>query len=800
MMLSPNCDNIADELKQFPQWVLWREEPRKGDPEKMTKPPYQPNGRLAESNNPLTWSPFSLVKEAAPRFDGVGFVLAQDDPYAGLDFDNCRCPAFDNLDPEISGGLNMVLPQVADYVRRLDSYTELSPSGKGLHVFLKGRLPVDGKKKGGYEAYQSGRYLTVTGHVLPGLPQTIEPRQMEVDAFYKAVFGTPEKPPERERKPRTDAPLSDWKPMLEKSFLSVNGSGIKRLWEGDHSSYPSQSEGDMALCSHLAFWLDGDPGTIDTAFRESGLYRPDKWDKKHHADGRTYGQATIEKALEGCSSFYRDAHSQKGDAPPEAWAEPVPFNNYSNLPKFPIDALPGVCGSMVQALADSCQVDSGLPGSQMLAVLSAAIGSRIRINLDSHTEQGNQFLLSVIASGNRKSEVNSQLASPLHNYQRARQEAMTPVIRAAETKMRILEKRLEKLEKDAASKDDPKERDMLIKDCHEVQKEIAENPVPRKPVYLVDDITPERLGGLMSDNGERAAILSAEGGFFRIIAGLYSKSGAANIDLILKSHTGEAWSSDRVGREAKMMEHPVLTLGLMVQPDVLEEIGRNSEFRGRGLSARFLYSWCQSKAGFRTLQTSPVSATIRETYHRLIESLMAIEGKHDLRLSPDAQAVWNGFADDVEHILRPGAKLEHLVDWGSKLPGSVARISGLLHFAEHGPAGIGKPISPHSVINACMIGGYFIEHALASFGIMKEDARLTAARKILDYIKRNKPEKFKGRDVIRHTAFETMGEVNPGLIILTERGYILPVTRTPEKGIGRPESDSYSVNPKISQI
>lgn len=77
------------------------------------------------------------MKEAARRFDGAGFVLTQEDPFVGLDFDNCRCPAFDSLDPEISGGLNMVLPVVADHIGKLNGYTEKSQSAKGIRVFLK---------------------------------------------------------------------------------------------------------------------------------------------------------------------------------------------------------------------------------------------------------------------------------------------------------------------------------------------------------------------------------------------------------------------------------------------------------------------------------------------------------------------------------------------------------------------------------------------------------------------------------------------------------------------------------------
>jgi hypothetical protein len=304
-MIKPTYENIPDELKQYPQWVLWKSVPRK-EGGKPTKPPYQPNGILAASNNPLTWSPFSVVKEAMSRYDGMGFVLTKEDPFVGLDFDNCRCPAFDEIDKEISGGLNMVLPEISEHLRRLNSYTEVSPSRKGIRSFLKGKLPVDGKRKGPIEIYQSGRYVTLTGHILDGFPRTIEHRQKELDAFFQDVFGATENPVVLEAKHRGNAPpLDDWKPLVEKALQSKNGHKIKRLWEGDHSAYPSQSEADLALCSHLAFWLFGNHVSIDLAFRESGLFRI-KWDEPHYVDGHTYGQHTINEAVKVCTNFYSE--------------------------------------------------------------------------------------------------------------------------------------------------------------------------------------------------------------------------------------------------------------------------------------------------------------------------------------------------------------------------------------------------------------------------------------------------------------------------------------------------------------
>lgn len=295
-MLKPIYDAIPSELQTYPQFVNWRTILRDGKP---TKPPFQANGTLASSTDPSTWTDFTTARNAAERFDGIGFVLTQADPFAALDFDNCRCPAFDNLHPGIAGGLDMVLPGIADHIRRMHSYTEISPSGKGIRVIVKGRISSSGAKKGAIEAYQAGRYVTITGHRVEGLPATIEERSAELADFYQTVFGKMEK---------TDRPYSaplggDWQARLQRAFESRSGSDIRRLWNGDFAAYPSQSEADLALCAHLAFWLDGDQAAMDAAFRQSGLIR-NKWDEKHGPC--TYGEATIQKALAGCKSFYGD--------------------------------------------------------------------------------------------------------------------------------------------------------------------------------------------------------------------------------------------------------------------------------------------------------------------------------------------------------------------------------------------------------------------------------------------------------------------------------------------------------------
>jgi primase-polymerase (primpol)-like protein len=91
--------------------------------------------------------------------------------------------------------------------------------------------------------------------------------------------------------------------VVEKARSAANGAKFGALYRGSTSGYESQSEADMALCSLLAFWTGGDARQMDRLFRASGLMRG-KWDEQHYADGSTYGEKTIERAIAGTSEFY----------------------------------------------------------------------------------------------------------------------------------------------------------------------------------------------------------------------------------------------------------------------------------------------------------------------------------------------------------------------------------------------------------------------------------------------------------------------------------------------------------------
>ena len=481
----------------------------------------------------------------------------------------------------------------------------------------------------------------------------------------------------------------------------------------------------------------------------------------------------------------------------EVWPEPIPLDSVSSLPKFPVEVLPEIGRGMVSAVSEINQVDMGLAANIYLAVLSTCLAKKAEIDLRTHKEPINIFTLSVLDSGERKSSTLGIMTAPLYEWQKERAAEMNGEISEAANRYQINVARLARLRKEAASADNATEQAQMLEDANRLSREMTENPVPFPPTILADDITPEKVGPLMAENHERLSIISAEGGIFSIMAGRYNDKNS-NIDIFLKGHAGDSWSAHRIGREAVHLEAPALTMALLVQPVVMREIGVNKQFRGRGLTARFLCALCTPQAGRRKRQSVIMPENVKVRYNSHVKALLEMPlSLQTLQLSGEAQAVWDSFYTDVETEMLPGGSLEELRDWGLKLPGAVARIAGLLHFAKHGAQAGSKPISADIVNASCVIGGFFKEHALAAFALMREDPRIEAAKKILEYITQYDPYTFKARDVMQgKNFFKTKDEVMPGIKVLLERGFIQEREKE-YSGTGRPEAETYEVNPKM---
>ena len=318
-MLSPQIDNtiydtkndvqeqfkvVPHELKVLPNWVCFTFEadPDGGKPRKV---PYQLNGHKASHSDPATWNTYPNCVAAVERgdFDTIGFAFTNT-PYMGFDYDNC-------LDPDTG----ILLPAAQDIIDRLESYTEESVSGTGIHILMKGKLP-EGRRKSSpllpdIEMYDTARFFVVTGEQWAGSPTTIESRTSELAEIHCQLF-----PPEPKREPA--APTNP-NTLKDDDIITRASSSNKKflpLWTGNWQSlgFPSQSEADLSLCTILAFWTGNDDARIDTLFRQSALYRK-KWETAY------YRNKTIGRAIEGTQTTYSASYGSS-PAPEKAPTAP----------------------------------------------------------------------------------------------------------------------------------------------------------------------------------------------------------------------------------------------------------------------------------------------------------------------------------------------------------------------------------------------------------------------------------------------------------------------------------------------
>src|ERR1017187_7418132 len=169
---------IPTSLKAMRIWLPFKTCPRPAGG--LNKIPHNRQGRPAKYTDPSIWLTFEEASQQAsrPGYSGVGIVLSEAMGTTGIDFDHCL----------VNGELK---PQIEQWVLDLNTYTEVSFSGDGLHAIAFGRLPWKAHRKdsAGVEMYTTGRYFVVTGRKMTGTPNEVMPPQDAIEAIHGQVFG-----------------------------------------------------------------------------------------------------------------------------------------------------------------------------------------------------------------------------------------------------------------------------------------------------------------------------------------------------------------------------------------------------------------------------------------------------------------------------------------------------------------------------------------------------------------------------------------------------------------------------------
>ena len=248
---------IPEELRLLPNWCLWKYEWPNGKDKKPTKVPYQINGYKCDVTNPNNWISFNEAFAClqSSNYDGLGFIFTNSG-YTGIDLDD-TC------------GDAVAYERQINIFSEFNSYSERSPSGKGLHIIVKGSVP-QGRRRSFVEIYSTGRYFTMTGDVYNNRP--IVDNQLLLQSLYEQMAAQPKISAYTGNEPETQNDDE----IIKQAESASNGDKFKSLYSGDWQSYySSQSEADFAIIDIIAFYTQN-RNQIARIFRKCALGARDK--------------------------------------------------------------------------------------------------------------------------------------------------------------------------------------------------------------------------------------------------------------------------------------------------------------------------------------------------------------------------------------------------------------------------------------------------------------------------------------------------------------------------------------------
>lgn len=455
----------------------------------------------------------------------------------------------------------------------------------------------------------------------------------------------------------------------------------------------------------------------------------------------------LENIWAGKQKLYAKMRKQPGYILPDAynaadavvWDTPLPFDEY-DLPAFPTDALPETIRRYVLAVAESTQTPVDMAAVEALGIVSLCCQGKyfIRGNAD-WAEPLNTYMVVIMEPAERKSSVLSMMIRPVEEYENEENSRRNAEI----IESRMIQDKLEKEKRslvERASKGKATEEEVRAKAAELAKFE------PAKPLRLfVDDVTSEKLTSVLAENKGRAAVVSAEGGIFSIMSGLMS----------------------------------------------------NNIFRGRGLTARFLYSMPKSTVGRRSFSAEPIPEGVKSRYRDLVETILSGKNEQEpISLDDGAREVLEDLFNEIEGRLK--GDLVEISDWAGKFVGAVLRISGILHVMKYPKDSMFDAVDRETMEHAVTIGRYFLAHAKAAYSLMGADTVNKDAQHLLSFIKRERLTEFSRRDAMRLCrSFKTADSLQPVLNRLCEYGYIAVKLQEPTLGVGRRPSEIYLTNPAV---
>jgi hypothetical protein len=495
-----------------------------------------------------------------------------------------------------------------------------------------------------------------------------------------------------------------------------------------------------------------------------------------------YGTEHTKNALRGlCASTpqYTDSIGQSGRdwqtvKPPE-WGEPISFDNPKLPDPLPAQCLGGVYAELATFAARSVQVDISLTVGAVLGAMSTAAMGRWNVQINRDWVTPATLYIGIVAeSGEGKSPAMDKAFAPLWAYESEKYNADMQANEFANTDVELLGAELQRVKKEYVGAKDSGKRDAIKSSIQALAAQLADAQ-PKSPFRLTTtDTTLEKLAKLQADNNGVMAVVSDEGQLIDTAAGMYNSGNCANIDVLLKSHSGQAFTVDRVGKDTIRTQKPRLTICVGLQPYQCEKLLSNVNMRERGLPARFLFVFGASQQGNRKPSSEQIPFDVKERYAAALTAIIKKEPQADgtIALSADARNVWESFYCLIEQELREGGLLSFSPAWAAKFKENIARIAAILHVSESADPE-NEPIGKEVIANAFCLGyaiaeqSSYIYRSAASADPIEESALY-----LLKRIKYNGKPELSRSELTRLCRSAKADAVEQAVALLVDRGYL----------------------------
>jgi len=505
--------------------------------------------------------------------------------------------------------------------------------------------------------------------------------------------------------------------------------------------------------------------------------------------------AQWQKLLANAEPFTPPERTEKTET---GWEEPVPLAQIETPPGLDLAAMPAELAEIVGTVAEGMQAPVELAWGIAMAVLATAIGKRAQVELPTHTEPSALWTCCVLPPGTRKSAVFRFFTDPLAEIEAEMQEAWSEEWRRWKAEAELAEARIQAIK--AKMRSGNGDRKALALELAEERKVLDDEPV--KPLLFVTDVTTEALRRALHDHGS-IGLLSAEGSSLLEGFGRYNGGNrGADMALFLAAHAGDMDRGARVSGTHGVRQ-ALASIGITIQPDVLQSIGRDRLAQGRGLLDRFLFLVPPDPRGNRKYRPQRLPQAIKARWMRIVRQIMETKPQDlvpSVALDERAAEAWLRFAEEVERRQGPGEDLRPLSGFASKLAGQVARIALAYHFAQG--RGVSDCIDAATMRQAIETGRVLIEHAKAARQMMGEDEIMARARLVLECLIRHKPKIVRPWEIARNGwgGCRNTEEARQVLAVLCRHNYCRRIETEREGRTGATPKDAYEVHPAVLSV